>query len=325
MCKVNGSESFSIVLLGSLVLILASCAADPNSELSGSFVARGPEQIFSTPEQAVEALVDANRRDDKEALLKILGSHGSDIITSGDDVSDLKGRDKFISSYDDAHWIEAEGNNKQILVVGSKEWPMPIPLVRINDNAWQFDAKAGEQEILNRRISRNEINVIRVCRAYVDAQRDYAEYQKTSTGTSHFALHFMSSKGKHDGLYWPIMKGEHESPLGSFMARAAVEGYGIGKVRQHPQPYYGYYFKILTQQGPSALGGAQSYVDHERLTKGYALVAFPAKYGDSGVMTFLVNQNELVFEKNLGDETARFGEQSTEYNPDESWSVSTAQ
>ena len=243
------------------------------------------------------------------------------MIHSGDPVADRRGRKLFVAAYDEEHKLERDGDHKATLIVGKDEWPLPIPLVREHAH-WRFDTKAGADEILNRRIGRNELNVIEVCRAYVEAQREYAAKKLGPGGTAEYAQHFMSKIGQRDGLYWPVKAGEEESPLGPLIARARAAGYRPGTPHPRPRPYYGYYFHILTQQGPNAPGGAKDYVVDGRMTGGFALIAYPATYGDSGIMTFIVNQDGIVYQKNFDQDTTHIATAITQYDPDGSWQVS---
>jgi hypothetical protein len=203
-------------------------------------------------------------------------------------------------------------------VVGSEDWAWPIPIVRQGDR-WHFDTAAGLQRIIDRRVGRDELNVIEVCRAYVSAQREYASMERLANGTQEFAQHFGSSPGKHDGLYWAATAGSPQSPLGPLVAAARQEGYTVDGGAEVRTPYHGYYYRILTRQGSHASGGARDYIVGGHMTGGFALLAYPAKWGDSGIMSFLVNQSGVVFEKNLGPETARLAQQITQFDPDLSW------
>lgn len=277
------------------------------------------QQHFATPDKAVAAIVAASRTDSEPRLLAILGGEGGELIHSGDAVADRHGRQDFVVAYDQAHRIELKGQDRAELIVGKEEWPLPIPLVR-EAGGWRFDTAAAKEEILNRRIGRNELKVIEVCREYVRAQRDYATLKVG--GHSAFAREFTSTRGQHDGLYWVAGPGEPQSPLGPLVAEARESGYAAhpqAGARARSNPFHGYYFRILTAQGPGAPGGARSYLVNGSLTGGFALIAYPARYGDSGIMTFIVNQEGIVFEKNLGPQTARLSRQITEYDPDPSW------
>lgn len=273
---------------------------------------------FVSPEQATDALVTAARADRTADLLAILGPDGRKLIFSGDPVADRDGREEFVAAYDKAHKIETPDEGRAVLVIGEDEWPLPIPIVR-HDGAWRFESKAGEQEILNRRIGRNELSAIEVCRAYVDAQREYATKDRNHDGLLEYARKFVSSKGKRDGLYWPATAAEEASPLGPLVASARAEGYGRKESGGKRAPYHGYYYRILTGQGKDAPSGAHDYLIRGHMIGGFALVAFPARYGSSGVMTFIVNQDGVVYQKNLGPNAAKIARTMTTYNPDASW------
>jgi hypothetical protein len=276
---------------------------------------------FATPAAAVDALIAANRESGTGELLAILGPAGEKLIRSGDPVADARGRARFLAAYDAGHKIEFEGRGKAILVVGTEDWPMPIPLVR-EGGRWRFDTEAGAAEILDRRIGHNELAVIEVCRAYVAAQRDYAARRARSGAVAEYAQHFLSRGGQKNGLYWPTKPGEAESPLGPLIAQARAAGYTPGAPHARPRPYYGYYFRILTRQGKNAPGGARNYLANGHLTGGFALLAYPARWGDSGIMTFIVDEDGIVYQKNLGPSTARLAPPITQYDPDASWQVS---
>lgn len=278
------------------------------------------QKTFVTPAAAVDALIGANRADHTGDLLAILGPEGAKLIHSGDPVADRHGKTRFVAAYDEAHKIELE-DSKAILIVGKDEWPFAIPLIR-EPSGWRFDTKAGADEILNRRIGRNELTVIEVCHAYVVAQREYAAKGLGPGGSVDYAQHFMSKAGHRDGLYWPAKPDEDASPLGPLIASARAAGYSPGTPHVKQQPYYGYYFRILTQQGRKAPGGAMNYIVNGHMTGGFALVAYPATYGDSGIMTFIVNQDGIVHQKNLGPATPRIAAEITQYDPDQSWQVS---
>jgi hypothetical protein len=271
------------------------------------------QQSFKTAEEAASALVSAAKAGDRKAMLTVLGPEGADIVSSGDSVADASARNRVIESYDAKHQLVMEGTDKAVLIIGREDWPFPIPLVR-KDNAWRFDTAAGRDEILYRRIGRNELSAIQACLAYVDAQQEYAERGVAGNGV--YAQHIVSQPGKKDGLYWPAQSSEDESPLGELAASAATEGYRVGQQRT---PYHGYYYKVLTKQGPNALGGALDYIVRGKMIGGFALVAYPAEYRNSGVMTFLVNHQGNVYEKDLGPNTARIAASMTAFNPDNTW------
>jgi hypothetical protein len=285
-------------------------------------LAGGAEQAtFASPEQAVAALVSAARSGATRDLVRILGPDGRKLVYSGDRIADKESREKFVALYDKAHKIVVTVDARAVLEIGDEDWPFPLPLVREGE-AWRFDTKAGAEEILARRVGRNELNAIEVCRAYVAAQREYASKDRLGDGLREYAPRFLSSPGKRDGLYWPVAAGEEESPLGPLVARAGAEGYAPGSAHGGPpRPYHGYYYKILTRQGNDAPGGAYDYVVNGHVIGGFALVAFPARYGDSGVMTFIVNQDGVVHQQNLGPDTSTIARQMTEYNPDKTWTT----
>jgi hypothetical protein len=257
--------------------------------------------------------VKAARSGDRKAILTVLGPDGADIVSSGDAVADKATREEFVAAYDAKHQVTMEGDDKATLIVGNEDFPLPIPLVR-KDGSWRFDTAAGREEILYRRIGRNELNAIQAALAYVDAQQEYAE--KGVAGPGVYARRLVSRPGQKDGLYWPAQSGEEESPLGELAAAAAAKGY---RADQDRRPYHGYYYKILTRQGDRAPGGALDYVVNGKMIGGFALVAYPAEYGNSGVMTFLVNHQGIVYQKNLGPDTARIAERMRSFNPDTTW------
>jgi hypothetical protein len=236
-------------------------------------------------------------------------------VSSGDEVADAATRQKFVAAYDAKHQIAMDSENKATVVIGQEDFPLPIPLVR-KDGMWRFDTTAGRAEILARRIGKNELDTIQACLAYVDAQNDYADKDRTGAGKNLYAQHFVSSPGKKDGLYWPDAQENDPSPLGEFFAEAAKQGYRVGGGRT---PYHGYYYKILTKQGAAAPDGELEYVVKGKMIGGFALVAYPAEYRNSGVMTFVVNHNGQIYQKDLGPHTARLAERMTSYNPDVTW------
>jgi hypothetical protein len=271
------------------------------------------QQSYKTAEEAVDALVSAARTGDRKGVLTVLGRDGADIVSSGDAIADASARNRVVEAYDAKHQVVMEGTDKAVLIIGREDWPFPIPLER-KDSAWRFDTAAGREEILYRRIGRNELSAIQACLAYVDAQQEYAERGVAGNGV--YAQHIVSRPGNKDGLYWLAQSSEDESPLGELAASAAAEGYRVGHQRA---PYHGYYYKVLTRQGPSASGGALDYVVRGRMIGGFALVAYPAEYRNSGVMTFLVNHQGNVYEKDLGPNTARIAAGMTAFNPDNTW------
>lgn len=277
------------------------------------------QDSFKTPDAAADALANAARNNDRAAILNVLGREGADIASSGDPVADAAIRTKFVQTYDAKHQVKMDGDAKASLIIGSDDFPFPIPLVR-KDDAWQFDTAAGRQEILARRIGRNELDAIQSSLAYVDAQNEYADKDRTGAGPGVYAQRIISDAGKKDGLYWPSSASGDESPLGELVAEATKQGYRTGEGRT---PYHGYYFKILTKQGPDAHGGALDYVVNGKMIGGFGLVAYPAEYRNSGVMTFIVNHEGVVFQKDLGPHTAELAERMTSFNPDSSWTKVT--
>jgi hypothetical protein len=280
------------------------------------------QQAFQAADEAANALVNAAKTGDPKAIIAVLGPDGEDIVSSGDAVADAVTREKFVGAYEAKHQIEMDGDNKAVMIIGQDDFPLPIPLVR-KDGVWKFDTTAGRDEILARRIGKNELDATQACLAYVDAQNDYAEKDRTGSGVHTYAQRIVSEPGKKDGLYWQTSQGEDPSPLGDLVAEATRQGYRVGAGRA---PFHGYYFKILTKQGAAASGGELEYVVHGRMIGGFALVAYPAEYRNSGVMTFIVNHAGAVYQKDLGPETAKFAEAMTSFNPDRTWQkVETAQ
>jgi Protein of unknown function (DUF2950) len=274
------------------------------------------QRSFGSLEEAVNALVSAMRADDKKALAEIFGRAGGPLVSSGDDVADRAAYKRFVAEYDRAHRLEG-GDGKVVLYVGDDDFPLPIPLV-LDGPRWFWDTDAGREEILNRRIGRNELAAIQVCLAYVDAQREYYAQDRTGAGILEYAQRLDSTKGTRDGLFWETRAGEKQSPFGPLVAQARAEGYrrpaGGG-----PTPYHGYFYRPLFAQGPDAPGGAYEFVVRGHMIGGFALVAFPARYGVSGIMTFIVNHDGIVYQKDLGPKTAQIAEAMTAYNPDRTW------
>lgn len=273
------------------------------------------QEQFGTPEAAVEALVAAARSGDGDAVLKVLGPDGKPIVSTGDPVVDSNIRQDFVSAYDAKHAIEMEGDGTQTLIIGDDDWLFPIRLVS-DAGRWQFDTKEGLDEILRRRIGRNELSAIEVARAYVQAQNEYASLDPAGLGRGVYAQRIVSRPGKKDGLYWPSGEGEEPSPLGDLAAQAAAEGYKTGS---KPIPYHGYYYRILTRQGAGAPGGAYDYVAKGKMIGGFALIAYPAEYGNSGIMTFMVNHDGTVWQKDLGLKTAKLAQKIESFTPDQTW------
>ncbi|MGE5305155.1 MAG: DUF2950 domain-containing protein [Alphaproteobacteria bacterium] len=283
-----------------------------------SFAAAAPQKTFSSAEEAVKAAITAAKNNNDKELLAIFGATAKELLFSGDPVADKQRRARFLAAYDEKNRLAREGENT-ILVVGKQDWPFPIPLVK-KGQSWVFDTEKGKQEILNRRIGENELFTIQACLAVVDAQREYAMkiHDKDKSGLLEYAQKFISDPGKRNGLYWETKAGEPESPLGPIMTQATGEGYKL-KPSATPVPYHGYYYRILTAQGKNAPGGAYSYLVKGKMIGGFAVVAYPAEYRNSGVMTFIVNHDGKVFQKDLGPNTATLAKSMKEYNPDKTW------
>ncbi len=276
------------------------------------------QKIFRSPEEAVKALIDAVNGEDVKELIRILGPQGKEVISSGDEVADKAGRGLFFKAYEEKNKLANENDKKVILFVGNKEWPFPIPIIKQDEN-WFFDTRTGKEEILNRRIGRNELNAVQVCLAYVDAQREYALQDWDADKLLEYAQRFMSEKGKKNGLYWETKEGEEPSPLGPLVAKAAKEGYTGKKPGGKPSPYHGYHYRILKAQGKNAKGGEYDYMVKGKMIGGFALLAYPAEYGNSGVMTFIVNQEGVVYEKDLGKNTEKIAAAIKKFDPDKTW------
>jgi hypothetical protein len=305
------SQFFAVAFTTMLLIVVAGYSP-------AHAAAKGPQQkSFATPDAAVKVFVDAMKSHDIQRLNSILGPHGKNIVSSGDAIADKEVRERFVKLYDEKHTIEMEKDTKATLLIGDKDWPFPIPIVK-GGQRWLFDTKAGKTEILNRRIGRNELAVIKVCEAYVDAQQEFAFMDTDGDGIFEYAQKFVSSPGKKDGLFWPTKEGEKPSPLGPFAAQAKKEGYSKSSPDK-PQPYYGYFYRILKGQGKNAKGGDYDYLVKDNMIGGFALVAYPAQYGSTGVMTFIVNQEGIVYQKNLGKDTTKIAEAMQIFDPDKTW------
>ena len=269
------------------------------------------QQSFNSPDEAAAALASAVKSGIRQDIIKVLGPDGEDIIASGDETADKTERDMFTTAYDAKHSVKVDGK-KATLIVGPDDFPFPVPLLHAKAG-WEFDTQEGRQEILYRRIGRNELDTIQTCLAFVDAEEEYADKDR-GEGAGVYAQRIVSTPGKTDGLYWPSDK--DDSPLGALAAEASAEGYKAGS---EPRPYHGYYYRVLTQQGASAPGGAMSYIVKGKMIGGFALVAYPAEYGNSGVMTFVVNHGGTVYQKDLGELTEVTARRIKWFNPDQTW------
>jgi len=276
------------------------------------------QESFASAEQAAATLKEAIRERDRAALLQIFGPEGEPLIFSGDQVQDDNRMASFEQHMTEQLRVDHPTADKADLYIGSENWPFPIPVVN-NNGQWSFDTNAGKEEILNRRIGRNELNTIDVCQAFVRAEKEYALHPQTGEKMTQYARRFKSSAGKHDGLYWEPASSDDISPMDSLVAGAEAEGYSETPLKSHQTPYHGYFFHILTSQGQNAPGGKLDYIVDGHLTKGFALVAYPAEWGNSGVMTFLVNEDGKVLQKDLGKQTSSDATKITEYNPDSTW------
>jgi hypothetical protein len=270
------------------------------------------QKTFASPEDASNALVAAAQSNDEKAMLAILGPDGKRIVSSGDENEDAQSRANFVQRYQEMHRLVKEPDGTTILYIGAENWPTPIPLVNKGDS-WYFDTEAGKKEILYRRIGRNEISTIRVCQELVAAQKEYY-----SARHNEYAQKFFSDEGQHNGLYWKAADGEPQSPIGPLVASAVAEGYAKSK-NGAPTPYRGYYYHILTRQGKNGPSGAKSYIVNGKMTEGFAFVAYPAEYRSSGVMTFIVNKDGVVYQKDLGKKTDVLAKAMKEYNLNSSW------
>ena len=293
----------SCVALGACVLLITGCASR--------------QTTFQTPEDAVRALLDSAKQGDTKELARILGPDSKAVIHSGDPVQDRNNRDVFITAAGEEWYLEDGPDGERELVVGHEQWPFPIPLVS-DDGAWRFDTAAGIEEVLARRVGRNELTAIGMCETYVIAQNEYAASSHDGLPAGIYAQKITSTPGLQDGLYWDTAPNEDLSPLGPLAADAAVDGYTRSTTGK-PRPFYGYYYRILTAQGDAAPTGARNYLVGSEMTSGFALIAHPAVYGQTGIMTFIVNQDGIVYQRDLGEDTTDLAAQITAFNPDDAW------
>ncbi len=299
-----------IILIGAVLMVLAGaglCLAEPSEQ-----------QTFGSPEEAVQTMISALKSKDLKALEAIFGPESEDLVASGDPVANEARREKFLLLYEEKHRLQKESEEKVFLHIGKEDWPFPIPIAK-KGARWHFDGMEGREEILARRIGRNELSAIQVCLGYVDAQREYALKDRDHDGFLEYAQKFRSDAGKKDGLYWETGEGEEKSPLGPFFAAAEESGYDFKQSDRRPSPYYGYYYKILTAQGANASGSAYDYMVKGNMIGGFAMVAYPAEYGASGIMTFVVNHDGVLYEKDQGENTRKDAQAMTLFNPDSAW------
>jgi hypothetical protein len=274
---------------------------------------------FASPEDAAKALADAVRAADPGAILALLGPDSDEWLFSGDDVADREDWRRFLEAWDQYHALNQAGDDLAMLVVGEDKWPFPAPIVKL-DQRWVFDAAAGRAEVTARRVGGNELATIQTLLAILDAQREYAANDLDGDGFTDYARQLISSPGEKDGLYWPVAPGEPPSPVGELIGIASEEGYRMREEGEPPSPYHGYHYRLLTEQGADAPGGAYDYLVNGRLIGGFAVLAYPARYGVSGIMTLMVNQDATVYQADLGEDTAALAKAMTAFNPGESWS-----
>ena len=283
---------------------------------------RTSPKSFATPEEAARALAAAYQKEDSKTAAEILGDKAQGLVFSGDPVIDRHERAWFLSLYAEGHEVVADDDRSAVLQLGKDGQPYPIPLVK-KGARWQFDRSEGHEDLLSRRISKAELTAVNLVVAYVDAQREYHQQDRSGSGTREYAQRFRSAPGRKDGLYWEGASDKREGPIAALVEAALKEGYQPSKEGDLPV-YRGYVYKILTAQGPRATGGAREYIVNGRMTDGFALVAFPVRYGVSGIMTFMVNQDGVVYQKDLGPKTVDAGRQMTHFNPDPGWTKGQA-
>ncbi len=323
ICTLRNHVLAAVAIIG--LVALAGCASNSDTESDVRVSQEKPgvpesgQRMFASPEEAAGVLKDAMVAKDRRLLIAIFGPEGKQYVLTGDRIQENSDMQAFGQHMAEHMVVDRPSPDKAVVQIGKENWPFPIPVVKTGEQ-WFFDTAAGKQELLNRRIGENELGAIAVCRAHVAAQKEYASKKHDGETISQYAQHFMSTEGKHDGLYWPAATGEELSPMGPLVAAAREEGY-IKEPRTpgKPRPYHGYFFHILTAQGDAAPGGKMSYIVDGKMTKGFAVVASPSSWASSGIMTFIVNQDGKVFQKNLGEITRELAKAITEYNPDSTW------
>ncbi len=294
-------------------------AAERVTEQDAPSKAKAPAEkqvSYASPQQAAQALYEVIKSHDIKSIYMVLGPGSANLIYTGDEVADREMREDFITAYDKSLKIEKDCETKATLLLGNNEYPFPFPLVK-GSKGWQFDAKAGAEELVNRRVGENELFTIKFCLAYGDAQREYAEQDRDGNGLLEYAQRFRSSEGKQDGLYWPTRQGEPDSPFGPLISSAIDEGYSAEGPA--PLPFHGYYYRILTAQGKDAPGGNYNYLVNGSMIGGFALIAYPARWGASGVMTFMCSHGGTVYQKDLGADTPDIAGKVMRFDPDASW------
>lgn len=313
MFNVHVQRFSSRVALTATLAIAAACGSCASTQ--DSAVEQG--EAFATPQAAVDAAVAALRSDDQATLSKILGVDATDVIGSGDEVADRANIQKFLAKYDQSHRLVESSSGAMTLEVGENNWPMAFPLIQ-DDGGWRFDTAAGIEELNARRVGQNELNCIETCRAISDAQADYLMMDPDGQMPPAYAQKFFSDPGQKNGLFWPTASGESPSPMGDFASRASAEGYTRA---DGPQPYHGYFFRLMREQGPFAPGGSESYMENGRMTRGFAVIAYPAEYGASGIMSFMVAKQGVVYQRDLGPDSAGVARSMNVFNPDEGWTI----
>ena len=313
LARVSKAPRLLIGFMVATVLFCFSACSSPQKATEPQ--THASQKTFASPDDAVKALVEAVKADNRDALLAIFGPESKDLIYSGDAAADKASFAAFVSDYDAMHRLRKMTNGNELLITGTDNKTFPIPLMKTANGQWEFDTSAGKEELLARRIGRNEVAAIDVCGAIADAQKYY--FSQPHDGVKQYAQRFISDEGKQNGLYWPSPSGQPQSPLGPLVAFATAEGLKI-QPNSH-QPFHGYYFRMLDAQGAGAKGGAKSYIVNGKMTGGFGVVAYPAQYNDSGIMTFLIDQNGIVYQKDLGKTTDTVASAMTEYNPDTTW------
>jgi hypothetical protein len=312
----NSNNRFAVrARVASVALLLSIFFA---ASLSAAEDAPAAPKTYPTAEAVVDALIAAARSEDLSALITVLGESAEPLVSSGDDVADANARSRLVDQYDQTHELVADGTDKFTLEVGDDGWPFPFPIVKVGDQ-WAFDVDAGIDEVVYRRIGRNELGAMEACRGIVEAQKDYASDGHDGLPAGIYAQKLMSDPGKQNGLYWPSQPDERASPVGPFIATAAAEGYRKD-AKEGPQPYHGYVYRLLTAQGAAAPGGARSYLKNGQLSGGFAVVAYPVEYEQSGVETFMINQDGVLYQKDLGSKTGELARAIKAFNPDSTWS-----
>lgn len=293
-----------LILIASLATLTGCAPAKP--------------QTFDSPEAAVQALITAARSDDNKALIKLFGKAGESLVDSGDPVADKNAREVFVAGFDVANSLDKSVADTVTLEVGEDKWPFPVPIVA-NNGRWEFDAARGAEQLIDRRVGRNELDTIQACLAFADAEREYYMRNPQQEPLLHYADRLISTEGKKDGLYWPAGENEEPSPLGEGFAQARAEGYLQEGTPKKGAPFHGYVYRLLTKQGANARGGAYEYLVNGKLLGGFAAVAFPVEYGNSGVMTFIVNHDGVVFSKDLGPDTMKLATAMDTFDPGPDW------